>query len=205
MSKTALLICDLQTGFSTKIHQFGRLERVATRMLAAASILQLPVLLTEQNPARLGATVSVVTAALPSIKPTSVLTLPKMSFSMLDLPAARAFLQQHDIDTVALLGIEAHICVLQTALDALQLQRRVYLLTDGISSQRSYDVHVALTRLQAEGARLCTSESFLFELLRSAEHPRFRDISALVKASADSIAAYYGQPEPHTSNVPKVD
>ena len=81
-----------------------------------------------------------------------------------------------------LLGIEAHVCLQQTALDLVELGHEVHVITDGVSSQNMYDRRVALRRLnKCDGIYLTTAQSVAFGLLRSADHPKFKVVSGLVK------------------------
>jgi isochorismate hydrolase len=82
---------------------------------------------------------------------------------------------------VLLLGVEAHVCVLQTALDLLERGLEVHVVVDACSSQRPADRAAALARLAQSGALLATSEMALFQLMRDAKHPSFKTISAMVR------------------------
>ncbi len=83
--------------------------------------------------------------------------------------------------SVVLFGIEAHVCVQQTALDLLEQGYAVHVLVDGVSSSRAHDRAVALRRMENAGAYLTTAESLIFMMLGSAAHPHFRAISTLIK------------------------
>lgn len=83
--------------------------------------------------------------------------------------------------SIVLFGIEAHVCVQQTALDLLEQGYDVHVLADGVSSQRVHDRSVALRRMAQAGAHVTTAESLIFMLLASAEHPQFRTIAGLIK------------------------
>jgi isochorismate hydrolase len=85
------------------------------------------------------------------------------------------------IKSVALVGIEAHVCVLQTALDLLERQYQVFIVTDGVSSSRQADRMIALRRLEQAGCILTTSESLIFQMCETAKFARFKEISALMK------------------------
>jgi hypothetical protein len=87
---------------------------------------------------------------------------------------------------VALVGIEAHICVSQTALHLLAAGHKVYVLADGVSSCNRDEVPVALARLRAEGAVITTSEAWLYECMGDAGIGEFRHVSALVKETKDA-------------------
>lgn len=80
-----------------------------------------------------------------------------------------------------LCGIEGHVCVQQTTLDLLAEDFDVFLICDATSSQRPYDRTIALNRLKEAGAILTTTESIIFDLMRDAKHPNFKQISTLIK------------------------
>ena len=82
---------------------------------------------------------------------------------------------------IVVAGCEAHVCVMQTALGLLDAGRRVYLVRDAVGSRRSESKETAVSRLARHGAEIVTTEMVVFEWLGSAEHPRFRDIIALIK------------------------
>ena len=84
---------------------------------------------------------------------------------------------------IIIVGIESHICVLQTTLDLLKSGHRVYVLADGVSSSNPEEVPIALRRLAQEDAVITTSESLLYELMGDAKIPEFKAIAALVKDS----------------------
>ncbi|KAI9706785.1 MAG: hypothetical protein M1820_004756 [Bogoriella megaspora] len=86
---------------------------------------------------------------------------------------------------IALVGIEAHICLQESALDLLNEGHTVYVLVDGVSSCNKEEVPIALARLRHAGAIVTTSEGFLFECVGDASRPEFRTISALVKETKD--------------------
>ena len=91
-------------------------------------------------------------------------------------PEVRARLVALGSDTLVLFGIEAHVCVLQTALDFLRDGKTVYLVVDGVSSQRLGDRAIAIRAMETAGARLTTTESLIFLLLDTAEHPSFKAV-----------------------------
>lgn len=136
----------------------------------------MPVIVTEQVPDKLGKTVPAITTRLPPSTPPAI---PKKLFSMCVGPDVTSRLD--GVQSVLITGIEAHVCVLQTTLDLLEAGFDVHIITDGVSSQRHADREAGLARAAAAGAFLSSSEMALFELARSADHPRFRDISALAK------------------------
>jgi nicotinamidase-related amidase len=84
-------------------------------------------------------------------------------------------------DTIVLAGCEAHVCLLQTALDLLEDEFDVWVVTDACSSRTERNRDAAFDRLAGAGVELVTTEMVAFEWLRTAEHPQFREIQALIK------------------------
>ncbi|KAJ1977383.1 hypothetical protein H4R34_003599 [Dimargaris verticillata] len=171
---TALFICDVQERFRSHIHAFGSVITTAQKMVAAANILEIPIFATEQYSQRLGNTVPEIDISK------AKLVLEKSKFSMV-LPEMEEALQNHGIKSVVLLGIESHVCVLQTALDLLEREYDVHVVSDGVSSMNAPEVPVALDRMRQSGAFVATSETLLFQLTKDAKSPSFKAISSLVK------------------------
>ncbi|KAK7730836.1 isochorismatase domain-containing protein [Cytospora paraplurivora] len=178
-------ICDLQEKFRNAIYGFDKVVLTAQKVLRAAHALQIPIYVTTQNRARLGTTVSELEPYLSSdlVKAHADKTL----FSML-VPAIAD--QLTGPSEVVIVGIESHICVTQTALDAARAGHRVYVLADGVSSCNREEVPVALDRLRAEdGVTVTTSEGWLYEAVGDAGVPEFKSIIGIVKdTSADTRA-----------------
>lgn len=165
----------------------------ATKVLKAAEILGVPVYVTTQNRARLGDTVPELKAHLPDtlVKAQADKTL----FSMWVPEIARHFDAKGPSgpSTIAILGIESHICVTQTALDLLAAGHQVRVIADGVSSCNREEVPVALDRLRAAGAVVTTSESWIYERTHDAGVAEFRSIVGLIKdTSADTKTVLQG-------------
>lgn len=126
----------------------------------------MPVIVTEQYPKALGKTV-------PELDITNAHKWEKMTFSMIS-PDVLAVLEKNKTKSVLLVGIEAHVCVLQTALDLIENNYEVHVIADGVSSQRPSDRFSALERMRQSGAFVTTSESAVFQLMTSANHPAFK-------------------------------
>ena len=86
-----------------------------------------------------------------------------------------------DRTNIILYGIEAHVCIQQTALDAMEAGYNVHLLVDGVSSQRELDRSIALKKLEISGVIMTTTESMIFELMRDQQHPNFKLILPTLK------------------------
>lgn len=171
-TQSALLLIDFQSRLMPAIHEAEAALRNAGRLLAAAEMLGLPVLATEQNARGLGATV----AALP-VRAEQVVA--KQSF---DACAADGFLARLPAGAgLVVAGCEAHVCVLQTVLGLRAAGRTVFVVADAVGSRHPANREAALQRMARHGAEVVTTEMVVFEWLGSAEHPRFRDAVALIK------------------------
>ncbi len=146
LPKTAFFLCDMQERFRTAIANFDLITNTSARMLRAASILDVPVFTTEQNPKALGATVAPLNDLVKQLPELSSKAVhPKTKFSM-DLPGITdAWLKSAgDIKHVVIFGIESHVCVLQTTLDLLERGIQVHVIKDGVSSCNVGEIDVAL-------------------------------------------------------------
>ncbi|KAI8800950.1 Isochorismatase-like protein [Cladochytrium replicatum] len=181
-STTTFFLCDIQERFRTAIFQYGHIINTAKKMTAAASILNIPIIVTEQNPKALGATVSELNVAQ------AALVVPKTKFSMLT-PEVEAKVKEIGAKTVVIFGIESHVCVTQTTLELLEKGYSVVVLADGVSSVNRGEVPIALDRLRHAGAIVTTSESLLFQLLVDAADPQFKQISNLIKETKATTQA----------------
>ncbi len=169
--RSRLVIIDFQARLMPAIHDGPRLLANAGRLVAAAKLLDVPIVMTEQNPAGLGPTVPELADAAPAIA--------KMSF---DSCGATAFIDAiAGDDDLILCGCEAHVCVGQTALSLLENKRRVYVVQDAVGSRAPESKEVAMRRLKRNGAEIVTTEAVVFEWLRTAEHPQFRAAAKLIK------------------------
>ncbi|KIW02432.1 hypothetical protein, variant 1 [Verruconis gallopava] len=185
----ALFICDLQEKFRPAIHEYGRVIATTQKMLKASKILNIPIVATTQQRAKLGETCAELKLDAPDGYKTLIHS-DKSLFSMWTPEvqnAVRSSLlsgSQTKISAI-IVGIESHICVTQTTLDLLAAGHKVYVLADAVSSCNKEEVPIALARLRAEGAVVTSSESFLYECMGDAGIAEFRDISRLVKESKD--------------------
>jgi nicotinamidase-related amidase len=166
-----LVIVDFQSRLMPAIHDGARLVANAHRLVEAARLLTVPILMTEQNPAGLGGTVPELADSGPVIT--------KMSF---DSCAEPAFLEALAGDgELVLCGCEAHVCVGQTVLSLLEHKRRVIVVQDAIGSRAPESKEVAVRRMERHGAEIVTTEMVVFEWLRTAAHPQFRQVSKLIR------------------------
>ena len=170
---SVLLVVDVQARLMPAIAQGAAALANVRRLVACAALVGVPVLLTEQNPKGLGTTVDGL------IPETGAEVVHKMSF---DAVRAPGFLERlADRRDVVLVGCEAHVCVLQTALGLIETGRRVFVAADAVGSRREESKAIAIRRMERHGVEIVTTEMAVFEWLGSAEHPRFREAVALVK------------------------
>ncbi len=177
---TALLVVDMQEKLVPKIVDADAIVRNIAFLIDAARLMHMPVLATEQYPKGLGPTVAELAKRLPE-RPD------KVAFSCCAVPSVVDTLHREARPKVVVAGIESHVCVLQTALDLLALDFRVYLPVDAISCRYVIDHDVAMRRLEKAGAVLTTSEGVAFECAGTAAHPAFKNISALVQERMKSM------------------
>jgi nicotinamidase-related amidase len=171
--RSVLLLVDLQQRLMPAIHDGDSVVARAARLAEAAVLLDVPVLATEQYPAGLGPTVEAL-AGYPRA------TLAKTAFSAAADPGFQALLPAGTREIV-IAGVETHVCVLQTALDLLGSRYRVILAADATGSRDPADHRAAVNRARQHGAEIVTSEMVLFEWLRDARHPSFRQVHKLLK------------------------
>ncbi len=182
--RSRLLLIDMQDRLLSAIPHASELVESARLLAAAAALLGVPVDLSEQYPHGLGATAAALRGC--AAEPIS-----KLRFSAAD---ACSFSGASEVgvarDQIVLAGIEAHVCVLQTALDLIARGYRVFVVVDAVGSRRAIDQDVALQRLRDSGVTLTTAESVAFEWCVSADDPQFKAVSSLVKVrSVASTAA----------------
>ncbi len=175
--QTQAWVVDMQERLLPAMSQPARLTEQAGKLLRGLRLLEIPLTVSQQYTRGLGMTV-------PSIREAAGQDayLEKLSFSCLGEPEMQARLEAFpERKTVVLLGIEAHICVLQTALDLKAAGYEPVVAADCVDSRKPLDREVALRRMEQEGIRLTTVEACLFELLERAGTDLFRQISRLIK------------------------
>jgi nicotinamidase-related amidase len=169
---STLVIIDVQAKLVPVIDEAIAVVDTIRRLIAGANLLDVPALFTEQNARRLGSTVPELTVDRTAV-------VHKMTF---DSVRTAGFLERLAGDRVAVVaGCEAHVCVLQTVLSLIERGHRVFVVCDAVGSRRMESKQIALRRMEQHGAELVTAEMVLFEWLETAEHPRFREVAALIK------------------------
>lgn len=170
------LIIDIQERLLPHMTANGLLLRNTQILIKGLQALGIPLLLTEQYTKGLGFTVPEIKEILQDIN-----SIEKTAFSCCDESSFEANLHHLNRKTVIIAGIEAHVCVLQTAIDLKEQGFTPVIVDDCVSSRKPTDKAIAMQRLLASGAIISTYESILFELCRFAGSNTFKTISKLVK------------------------
>ena len=176
-NQTALVVVDVQGKLAGLMHEAAALFENVARLVKGCRALGVPVIWMEQNPKGLGPTVPEVAAAMPE----GLSPIAKMSFGCCGEPRFTAALEASGRRQVLLAGIEAHICVHQTAVALKARGYEVHLVADAVSSRKPFNRDLAIARLGRGTAELTSVEMALFEMLGTAEHPAFREVARLVK------------------------
>jgi nicotinamidase-related amidase len=174
--RSCLVAVDLQARLLPAIHGAEGVIRQARLVLRAAARLGVPVLISEQYPKGLGPTAPEVAALAPTAKP-----IRKIAFSAVADDGFRARFEALERTQAVLLGTEAHVCVLQTGLDLLQGAVALFVVADAVGSRDPANARAALGRLERAGATIVTAEMVLFEWLRRADTPVFRELLPWIK------------------------
>jgi nicotinamidase-related amidase len=170
------LVIDIQEKLFPIIAEKEQLAANCIKLIEGFKILEIPTIVTQQYTKGLGATISEISSLF---QPFSFIE--KTTFSCVEEIDYLNYLKKSEKTTVLLCGIESHVCVLQTAIDLLELGYNPIVVSDCISSRDLYEKQIALNRFQLEGIRISTMESILFELTRTAKSSEFKSISKLVK------------------------
>ncbi len=195
-AQSQLVLVDYQIRLLPVIFEGPLVLSNAVRLGQLARLMEVPVWGTEQNPSKLGENVA-------ELRALCVQTLSKMHFSGVEeglsdwlrppvkpAPGNARSLPKHlqkpaanslERNMVLIAGCEAHVCLLQTALDLLEDEFEVWVVTDACSSRTERNRDAAFDRLAGAGAELVTTEMVAFEWLRGAEHPAFKSVQALIK------------------------
>ena len=196
VSRSQLVLVDFQVKLMPAIFGGEEVAQNGRRLGELSRIFKVPAWGTEHAPSRLGPLV-------PEIRATCGQILAKMNFSAVEeglgellrppvrpAPGNARSLPKHlqkpptaltERESIVMAGCEAHICLLQTALDLLEDEFEVWVVTDACGSRTERNRDAAFDRLAGAGAELVTTEMVAYEWLRSAEHPAFREVLALVK------------------------
>ncbi len=173
---SVLLVVDIQGKLAQIMHERDALFTNVGKMIRGAQVLGIPIIWVEQNPQGLGPTVPEIAELLAGLKPVE-----KFSFSCWGEKRFVDELKSLGRRQVILTGIEAHVCIYQTAMDLLGAGYEVEVVADAVSSRTRENKQIALIKMRDLGAALTSTETALFELLRVAQGPKFKEILQIVK------------------------
>ena len=176
-SKSLLVLIDMQEKLLRAMTDPDACSARCGLLLQAASAFGMPVIVTEQYPKGLGATVPELAERIPANSP----VIEKGAFSCFGEPLFAEALEKAAPESLILCGIEAHVCAAQTALDAVNRGLNVFAVRDAMTSRHVPDRESAFSLLQTNGVQVLSAETLLFMLLRTSKHPAFKEISRLVK------------------------
>jgi nicotinamidase-related amidase len=163
---------DVQEKLVHAVHESSQLIKNCQWLLRVANQLHIPCLVSEQYPKGLGKTISEL-----EILVSRQNVLEKLHFSCLADPDGHAFFAQAAKSQIIIMGIESHVCVLQTAIDLLHAKYTVFVVSDAVSSRNPLDKEVALARLRDVGVQIVSKEMVLFEWARQAGTAQFKQLS----------------------------
>ena len=173
---TTLVIIDVQDKLSRVMYEREALFNNIQRLIKGIQVLDIPIIVTEQNPRGLGSTIPEISNLLPYLQP-----IPKFSFSCCGEERFLRELKELHRKQILITGIETHICVYQTVIDLLSLEYEVQIVVDCVSSRSLANRELGLNRVGLAGALRTSTEMVLFELLKIAKGERFKAIRAIVK------------------------
>jgi nicotinamidase-related amidase len=173
---TLLLIIDMQGNMAQGMADRAPLFENIVRLIRGIRIFDIPIVITEHLPEKLGTTVPEIAGLLPGVS-----ALPKETFSCCADEHFSRILTAHNRRQILVAGIEAHICVYQTAADLIRAGYETHLVADAVSSRTPRNREIGIGRLRDEGAKLASTEMVLFELLKEAGAPGAREIFGIVR------------------------
>ena len=176
IDQTVLLVIDVQGKLAHLVHEKEIFFKNLQAMIKGAQILQIPILWTEQIPSKIGNTIPEIAQLLKDQQP-----IEKVSFSCVPNKRFMEVLTTLKRKHILVTGIEAHVCVYQTAADLIQEGYQVRVARDAVSSRSAENKQIAFDAMQQLGAQLTSVEMILCELLKTSEDARFKEILKLIK------------------------
>ena len=177
IENTALAVIDVQGKLTSMVHDHARVLTHIQHFIKAAEVFGLPILWSEQAPDKIGETIESIKDLLyPMIKP-----IHKRSFSCYGCPEYVKLLKNINRRQILITGIETHVCVYQTVCDLHRHGYEVHVIADAVASRQEFDHRMGLNRMRDEGIIITTIEMAMCELLKTADHPKFKDIIVHLK------------------------
>ena len=171
---TILIVVDIQGNLARVMDNQTFLIENNRKLIKGMHVLGIPILITEQNP--LGATIPEIADLLPGVR-----AITKDAFSCCAEEKFMSAVRAMNRRQILMTGIEAHVCVYQTAMDLLARGYEVHVAADAVSSRTARNREIGIRRLIAAGAVLTGAEMALFELLKTAADPKAKDLFRIIK------------------------
>jgi nicotinamidase-related amidase len=173
---TVFVLVDVQGSLAEAMHEKESLFRTLDRLIQGVQTLGLPIVWLEQTPEKIGRTLPDIRRLMGAENP-----IRKECFSCAMSDDFMRALAKTGRKSVLMAGIEAHVCVYQTACDLIANGYRVEVVADAVSSRSPKNLQIGLERIRIAGGYVTTLEIALFEMLRTSAHPAFREILKLVR------------------------
>ena len=175
INNCCLLIIDLQEKLLSHIFNKEKIKYHSNKLVELFVELRVPIIYTEQYPNGLGSTVNCLKKKLTKINSKRIV---KTTFSAYENEDLKKFLTQIKKQQVIVIGIESHICVLQTAIDLLENDRQVYIVDECVGSRKLGDAKMGVERMLKKGSSLINFEMVFFELIRDSKNQIFKKLSS---------------------------
>jgi len=176
LDDSVLVVVDVQGRLARLMHESDAMIQAQSALIRACRLLEVPVIWAEQLPDKLGATVEELQEPLSGLAPCA-----KSSFGCMGDAALRDQVEASGRKQVLLCGIETHVCVWQTAAALVRDNFSVHLIADATSSRSEFNRDIGFRRMERAGVHLSNVEMVLFELMVDATHPKFREVTKLLK------------------------
>lgn len=173
---TLLVVVDVQTKLADTMDRKERVVRNIGKLIRVAKELQLPIVVTEQYPKGLGKTLPELESLLIDAEP-----IEKVTFSCCMEERFINALAIENRRNILITGMEAHICVMQTALDLLNREYTAGIVQDAVCSYNQNDMDIAMMRMRGSGVLMTTTEMIIYELLRTAGTEEFKKLLPILK------------------------
>ena len=172
-----LVVIDVQERLVTAMDSPREVISTCAKLISVAERLSIPFIITEQYPKGLGATVQEISSELPE----DTAVFEKTSFNALAEDGVLDKIKSYGKTQIVICGIETHICVHQTAAALLREGFEVYVVKDACASRNKYEFKQGIELMETNGAKVTCVEIVLFEWLKTAKNPHFKEIQALIK------------------------
>lgn len=179
--KVGLLVVDIQGTLARRVSDSEAMICKTAKLIQCCKLLNIPVVVLEQNPDGLGGTVPEIETHVASDPHFKKFTFNAVAGTDQCSSEILAYIGNMELNRWLVVGIEAHVCVYQTVTGLLENDHTVEVIQDCISSRESSNALLAIDNMRERGAQISSFEMTVFELLKSCQHPKFREVLALIK------------------------